>query len=370
MKVPAAVLRKPSAEFTLEHLELTQPRPDEVLVELVATGVCHTDISCQNQLIPTELPVVLGHEGAGVVAAVGSEVPDLSPGDHVLLSYGWCGRCRPCMHGDPAYCEDNYVLNLAGNRPDGSSAFDAGIRSHFFGQSAFATHAVVPARNVVPVPRTAPLEVLAPLGCGVQTGAGAVLNVMKVPAGGSLVVFGAGAVGLSAIMAAHLTGAEPIVAVDLMPGRLELARQLGASHTVDARNGDVPQAIADLTGGAAQFALEAAGTATTFAQALGCLGRRGMCGLVGAAGPAVTPQFDWSHVLMNGITVRGILQGDSIPRTFLPQLVELFLAGHFPIDRIVKTYPFEQINRAVRDTHDGSAVKPVLLMSSQGDRHV
>ncbi len=366
MKVSAAVLRRPSAEFDIERLDLEDPRPDEVLVELVATGVCHTDISCQNQTIPTQLPVVLGHEGAGVVLAVGDEVRDVAPGDHVLLSYGWCGRCRPCSQAAAAYCVDSASLNLSGNRPDGSSSFGDGVRSHFFGQSAFASHAVVPECNVVVVPREVPLALMAPLGCGVQTGAGAVLNALKVPSGASLVVFGAGAVGLSAVMAARLAGADPIIAVDLVPGRLQLARDLGATHVVDARTQDPMRVIAQVTGGTPDFTLEAAGTATTFRQALSCLGRRGVCGLVGAAGPAVTPEFDWAHVLMNGITVRGIIQGDSTPRDFLPELIGLFLTGRFPVDRLVTTYPFARINRAVRDAHEGTAVKPVLLMSDEG----
>lgn len=366
MKVLAAVLREPCADFLIEELDLEDPRADEVLVELAATGMCHTDLSCRDQTIPTQTPIVLGHEGAGVVVAVGGGVQDVAPGDHVLLTFGSCGACGPCSRHASAYCVDSYPLNLAGGRPDGSSAFDGGIQSHYFGQSAFATHAVVPLRNVVVVPRTAPLALLAPLGCGVQTGAGAVLNALRVPAGASLAVFGAGAVGLSAVMAARLIGADQVIAVDRVPGRLALARELGATHVIDARTNDPLPVIADITAGTPDFALEAAGSASTLHQALACLGRRGVCGLVGAAGPAVTPPFDWAHVLMNGITVRGIIQGDSTPRTFLPELVELFLAGRLPADKLITTYPFAEINRAVRDTHDGTTVKPVLLMPDQG----
>ncbi|HEY0276477.1 MAG TPA: alcohol dehydrogenase catalytic domain-containing protein, partial [Paenirhodobacter sp.] len=230
--IRAAVVRDAGGPFILEEARLDAPRRGEVLVRVVATGMCHTDMVIRDQLYPVPLPIVLGHEGSGVIEALGDGVEGLEPGDHVVMTFLPCGRCRACLEGAPASCENFNAHNFAGARTDGSHACsesdDHPINDRFFGQSSFATHAIADARNVVKVRKDAPLELLGPLGCGIQTGAGAVLNALPVGAGSSFVVFGAGAVGLSAVMAARVAGATTIIAVDLVASRLDLALEIGA----------------------------------------------------------------------------------------------------------------------------------------------
>ena len=360
----AAVAREVGSPFSIEALELEQPRSDEVRVRLVAVGICHTDVNCRNQVYDVRFPIVLGHKGASVVEEIGESVEGLAIGDHVVLGYSSCGHCEQCRGGHPAFCPEVFSLNLLGNRADGSSAFAAGVRSHFFGQYSSATRAVVPARNIARVPVEAPLDLLGPLGCGIQTGAGAVLRSLKVHVGSSLVIFGAGAVGLSALMAGMLAGAYPIVVVDRIASRLELARELGATATVDAGAGEPVEEIRRLTAGGADFAIEAAGAPPAFRQAVAALGPRGMCGLVGAVGAGVEGSFDWLHVQMNGITIRGVIEGDSIPADFIPELVDLQRRGKFPLEKLVRFYDFDEINQAIEDAEEGGVVKPILRMPS------
>ena len=362
MRITAAVAREVGEPLSLEELELEQPRRDEVLVRIVAAGICHTDISYRNGVYETEFPVVLGHEGAAVVEAVGDGVAGISAGDQAVLTYGTCGRCSLCRAGNPAYCRQIYSLNLKGNRPDGTSAFGDGVRSHFFGQSCFATHAVVPAANVVPVAGDADPALLGPLGCGVQTGAGAVLRSMRVPAGASLVIFGAGAVGLSALLAGVVAGAHPIIVVDRVRSRLSLAAELGATATIDAGDEDVVARIQGLTAGGADFAVEAAGAPAAFRQALASLGPLGVCGLVGGVSPGVEARFDWPETQLKGITIRGVIEGDAIPSDFIPQLHELHRRGLLPFERLVRFYDFAEINRAMDEADSGDVVKPILRM--------
>ena len=238
----AAVVEAPGAPFTVRDIILDDTRPGEVLVRMIATGLCHTDLGVQAGGIPFPLPGVLGHEGAGVVEEVGAGVTDVTPGDHVVLSFTSCGQCAGCRGGHPAYCLSWVPRNLiSGTRDDGSpTAMMNGtpIGGHFFGQSSFAAHALVDERSVVVVGRDAPLDILAPLGCGVQTGFGTVWNVLRPAPGSSLAVLGTGAVGLSAIMAANLLPLAAVVAVDRVPERLALARGLGATHTVNPTRED------------------------------------------------------------------------------------------------------------------------------------
>jgi aryl-alcohol dehydrogenase len=213
-QIKAAVVRDKGGPFNLETLTLEGPRRDEVLVRIVASGMCHTDMVARDKVYEVPHPIVLGHEGAGIVEVVGEDVQGVDPGDHVVLSYLPCGRCKPCLLGKPFYCENTYALSFGGARLDGSMATrDAEgkpVHDHFFGQSSFGTLALANERNVVKVPEDAPLELLGPLGCGIQTGAGSVMNALKVGAGTSFVVFGAGAVGLAAVMAASAVGATTV----------------------------------------------------------------------------------------------------------------------------------------------------------------
>jgi len=365
MEITAAVARAQSKPFEIAQLELAEPRADEVLVRIVGTGLCHTDLICRDQWYPVPLPAVLGHEGAGVVEAVGPAVTKVAPGDHVVLSFVACGQCAACREGAPAYCGRLYDLNFSGARADDTNALTedgAPVHGHFFGQSSFATHALAYERNVVKVDPSAPLELLGPLGCGIQTGAGAVLKSLHPHAGSSIVVFGVGSVGLAAVMAAHVAGCTTIVAVDLKPSRLEAAQRVGATHTIDPSVTDnVVEAIHDLTGGGAQYSLETTASPKVFRQAVDCLAQRGVCGLIGAAALGTEASFDMNTILF-GRTIRGIIEGDSVPDLFIPKLVELILQGRFPLAEIVTQYKLGDINTAAEHSLDGTSIKPVLVM--------
>ncbi|MFI1017849.1 NAD(P)-dependent alcohol dehydrogenase [Streptomyces sp. NPDC020965] len=363
LRVTAAVVRDKGAPFVFEELQLdTRLRPDEVLVRVVATGVCQTDIHVRDQALPVPLPAVLGHEGAGIVERVGPAVTTVAPGDRVIMSYQSCGHCKPCLSGSPAYCAYSFPSNFGGARLDRTNALSvagAEIHGHFFGQSSFATHALATERNVVKVGTDVPLELLGPLGCGIQTGAGAVLNSLKVPAGASLVIMGTGTVGLAAVMAAVVAGASPIIAVDIVPERLDLARELGATHTVNAKEEDTGARIAEITGGGADYVLEITARPEMLTLAVDALAPLGTAALIGGA-PAGAHAPVNMNALLGGRTLRGIAQGDSIPQLFVPQLIDLHRAGRFPFDRLITFYGFDEINEAVNDTRTGAAVKPVL----------
>lgn len=359
-----AVVRQKGGPLVLEDAKIGEPRAGEILVRMVASGICHTDVNMRDQVFTIPLPLVLGHEGSGIVEAVGAGCSSVEPGDHVVMSFLSCGQCRPCQDKAPAYCKDFITLNFSGARPDGSNAaIDKSgqpLHGQFFGQSSFATYAIANERNVVVVPKEAPLELLGPLGCGIQTGAGAVLNSLKVRAGSSFVAFGAGAVGMSAVMAARIAGAKTIIAVDVSPNRLALAQELGATHALDPRERDALAAIKDITGGGADYTLEATGWPAVLDQAIAALGIRGACGVAGVPGLGVMGSFNVMELLTAGLTIRGVAEGDSVPQTFIPALMALHAEGRFPFDRLVQFYPFEAINEAMHDSESGKTIKPIL----------
>jgi aryl-alcohol dehydrogenase len=364
MRVTAAVTEEKSGAFRLDSLELDVPRPDEVLVAITATGICHTDQHARDGYFAMPYPAVCSHEGAGVVAAVGNAVEHLAAGDHVVISFPWCGECEHCREDRRSYCQRGRELKSAGTRADGSTTLQrnrAPVYGSFFQQSSFATDVLTPARDVVKVRRDAPLEFLGPLGCGLQTGAGAALNVMQPEAGKSFAVFGAGSVGLAGLMAAKVAGCEPIIAVDIRTNRLELAEALGATHTIDNAREDAVAKIQQITGGGDHFTLETSAVPAVFRQAVDCLLTRGTCALVGSARRGTEVSFEMS-TLQAGRLVRGVIQGDSQPDQFIPFLVDLFVAGKFPIDRLVTFYDFAAINHAAADAVSGATIKPVLRM--------
>lgn len=364
MRITAAVVESKGAPFALQELELGELRDDEVLVEVAASGICHTDLICRDQWYPVPLPAVLGHEGAGVVRAVGAAVAAVAPGDRVAMSYDSCGACPTCARGLGAYCHSFFEHNFGASRPaDGSTAYSRDgdpVHAHFFGQSSFATHSVARERNVVKLDDAIPLEVAAPFGCGIQTGAGSILNVLQPEPGATVAVFGAGAVGLAAMLAARIAGCARVVAVDVRPSRLELARELGATHTVDASHEDPVEAI--LTLGGADASLEATGSPTALRAAVDCLVPTGVCGVVGAPAFGVEVSLDVNTILTGGRVVRGIVEGESVPQEFLPRLVELWRRGEFPVERFMASYDFDEIDRAAHDAESGAVVKPVLRM--------
>jgi aryl-alcohol dehydrogenase len=361
--VTAAVVRKKGGPFVIEKLRMGEPRDDEVLVRIVATGMCHTDMIVRDQMYPVPQPIVLGHEGAGIVEKVGPRVGKVRRGDHVVLSFMSCGACRQCLQGRPNNCENFNAHNFSGGRADGSGSLAderGAVHDHFFGQSSFSTFALANERNVVKVTKEAPLELLGPLGCGIQTGAGAVMNALKVSHGASFAAFGSGAVGLAALMAARAVGATTIIAVDVIPARLALAKDLGATHAVNASDADPVAAIKEITGGGVQFALETTGLPPVVRQAVDALGVRGTLGIVGAAPPATEIKVDITEFMQMAKTIYGIIEGDSVPDVFIPQLIDLYLQGRFPFDKLVKFYPFERINEAAQDSERGLTVKPII----------
>jgi aryl-alcohol dehydrogenase len=364
MEIQAAVLREPGGQFALETVTLDAPQSGEVLVKVLAAGVCHTDIGVQH-IMP--MPVVLGHEGSGVVEAIGAGVTKVAPGDRVVMTFGSCGRCPSCVEGVPSHCHDMRTQHFSGGRADGSPTMrqhGEKVNAAFFQQSSFATYALATERNVVKVTHdNIPLELLGPLGCGIQTGAGAVMNTIKARAGSSIAVMGAGSVGLSGVMAAHLIGCTTIIAVDINKGRLELARNLGATHILDASEGDVAERIRNLTGGGAHFVLETAGTVQSFTDAIACLTMRGVCGIVTVPNHGGSFEFSARELLTGGRTVVGVLEGSSVPDVFIPQLIEFYAQGRFPMDQLATYYPFDQINQAVADSVSGKTIKPILKMT-------
>lgn len=367
IEVSAAVLRQRHAPFTLESLWLDDPRDDEVLVELHSVGICHTDVKMAEGYLPLPLPVVLGHEGAGVVVSVGSAVMGVAPGDHVVLSFNACGGCSSCRQRHPAYCEQAAALTFSCRRPaDGGSplrAADGPVHGYFFGQSSFASHAITTGANVVRIARDVPLTLPGVLGCGVQTGAGTVLNVLRPTAGQSLAVFGVGTVGLSAVMAARLLGVAPLIAIDVLPQRLALAEELGATHTVLATPGsDVLAAVRAASGGrGVHCSLDTTNVPAVVRQAFESLGPRGTYAHVGGGGQDLV--FPGSQ-LLPGRTITGVVQGDSHPQTFIPQLLDYQRRGEFPFERLIRHYPFAAINDAVADMQAGRCIKPVLLFDT------
>ncbi len=367
MQIQAAVLHAPQSALALENLTLEAPRGDEIRVRLVATGVCHTDIAMLSRPFPVPQPIVLGHEGAGIVESVGRAVRKVKPGDRVLMSYNFCGACPSCQGHATSYCHDFASTNFVGLRQDGSAALSLGqtpVRHNFFGQSSFATHCLCTEKNVIPVPddvSDAAFELMGPLGCGIQTGAGAVINVLRPQLGQSLVVFGAGAVGLAGLMAARAIGVGLLIAVDKVPARLALARELGATHTIDVSQvADVAAEIRRLTGHGADFSLDTTGLPAVTRQALDALGPLGMCGFVGGAAVGAELAVDVRDMMLQGKSLRGIVEGDANADVFIPTLIRMHQQGRLPLEKLVRVYPFEAINDAIADAKSGVTVKPIL----------
>ena len=361
-------MSEPNGRFVLRDVELSAPRADEVVVQMEASGMCHADLSARSGSVPFPLPAVLGHEGVGRIVEVGSAVHEVAAGDRVVISFSWCGHCSACLRAAPVYCRSWPTLNLVGgSRADGSATLscdDATLHGHFFGQSSFSRLVVTTARAVVKVPDDLPASVLAPLACGVQTGVSAVTAVLRPAPGARVAVFGAGAVGLSAIMGLGLTGAAQIIAIDVQPRRLELARQLGATDTIDANAGDTAEHIASLTGGAGvDGAIETSGNLRALHTAIGALAAASTCVVIGVPNFGETIAVDVINLVARGLRIVGTNQGDAVPRVFIPQLVKLYRNGRLPIDKLVTDFTFEDINKAAEASLSGQAIKPVLHMA-------
>ncbi len=374
MKIQGAVLRAsglpaPFAEsrpLAIEGVELAPPGPEEILVRVKAAGLCHSDLSVINGSRPRPLPMLLGHEAAGVVEELGPGVRDLAPGDHVVFSFvPICGHCAPCAAGRPALCEPGARANTAGELLGGGrrlSAASGQPLNHHLGVSAFANFCVVSVRSVVRVPRELPSEIAALFGCAVLTGVGAVVNTARLAPGESLAIFGLGGVGLAALLGARAAGAFPLIAVDVNPAKLEVARQLGAHHCLDARNPHLVEALRDLTGGGVDFAIESVGSEAVFAQAYACTRRGGTTVAVGLPAPGRMLSVPAVSVVGEERTIRGSYMGSAVPSRDLPRFIAMYQAGLLPVDRLLThRLRLDEINLGFDRLDRGDAIRQVIL---------
>jgi aryl-alcohol dehydrogenase len=353
--------------FTIEQIQLDAPRADEVLVRIVGVGLCHTDLVGVAGAFPMSMPAVFGHEGAGIVEQVGSSVSKVKPGDRVAITFRSCGRCNNCTAHHPAYCYTMPALNYTGARTDNTKTLSdtrGPISGSFFGQSSFATHALAYERNLVKVPDGVPLQIKGTLGCGVQTGAGAVMRAMACRKGSSLLVLGGGAVGLSAVLGGVVQACATIIVVEPHAARRELALSLGATHVIDPLGADLVAAVRAIAPDGVDYAFDTTAIPQVVEAATQCLAPHATFGFVGvpnAADLGMRLPATMLDVISRGYTYKGIIEGDSEPDEFIPQLIDLYRAGRFPFDRLIKTYPLTAINEAVSDQHRGTCVKAVLL---------
>ncbi|PRY68375.1 aryl-alcohol dehydrogenase [Glaciihabitans tibetensis] len=358
----AAVITEHGADFVLTPVEVPDPGPFDVRVRIRAVGICHTDIAVAggHRAVPT--PIVLGHEGAGIVEAVGAAVTSVAVGHRVALSFASCGACAACDSGHPALCASSLALNFGAQPQPGTPALrspdGSALYGSFFGQSSFATHALVRADAVARIPDDFPFELAAPLGCSVQTGAGAVWRNTDIRPGDTIVVNGVGAVGLSAVMAAVVSGAEHIIAVDITESRLEVARGVGATRVVDGRTEDLRDVVRRLAPAGADAVIDTTGAPSVIERSLEALRLGGTLAMIASG------RGDDSVPLSRlvGKRVVGVLEGDSVPSHSIPQLIALHRSGRFPLEKLVTTYPFDAISTAIADMKTGKAVKPVLVM--------
>ncbi|GLK44806.1 MULTISPECIES: NAD(P)-dependent alcohol dehydrogenase [Novosphingobium] len=366
MHTTAAIAREAHGDFTVEPVDLAEPRAGEVRVRIAGVGLCHTDLIARDQFIPIPLPAVLGHEGAGFVEAVGEGVTKVAVGDRVVLGFSSCGHCPRCEEHLPSYCREFPVLNYAGARGDGSTAISIDgvpVSANFFGQSSFAAHAVTHERNLVRIEaEDVPLELLGPLGCGFQTGAGGVIRSLACPAGSSIAIFGGGPVGLAAVMGAVVQECATIILVEPFATRRAMALDLGATHVIDPAEGDVGAAIRAILPDGVEFAFETSGREAVVETALASLSSHGLLGLVGVPPrPESSLSINLASLITYGHRIHGIVEGDSDLQTFIPQLVELYREGRFPFDKLIRTYPLAQINEAVAAQLSGECIKAVLV---------
>jgi len=364
MQISAAVVHEVGAPFTFTDVDLEAPAPGEVLVQIAGVGICHTDIAVKEGHLPFPFPGVLGHEGSGTVVAVGAEVTTVAVGDHVAISFNSCGTCPQCSNDQPAYCHNFLAYNFGGARPDGSTGLAADgtkVAANFFGQSSLATHALAHERNVVKLPPGAPVELVGPLGCGIQTGAGAVFNSLDVQPGSTVLVAGAGPVGLSAVLAAVVREATSIIVIEPHQSRRTLALELGATHVIDPQDGALSEQIREIVPAGADYAVDTTAVVSVVEQLLASLGIRGILGLIGVpADPQATFSVGLFEPPLLGLTIRGIIEGDSDPQTFIPYLLDLHAQGKFPFDKLITTMPLDQINEAVAAQLRGDILKVVL----------
>lgn len=365
MKIKAAVVEQKGAPFVIkDDIELASMGPDDVQVHMVASGICHSDEALRKGDAEIGYPIILGHEGSGIVEAVGSSVETVEPGDHVVLSFYACGVCDSCLRGIPTQCQNYAKNNLSGTRPDGTAHFTENGHQvdDMFDQSSFTTTTVVRERNVVKVPKDLDLRKLGPLGCGYVTGSGTVLNTLQPRPGSTIAVFGTGAVGLAAMMAGKLSGCLKVIAIDQVDSRLLLAKELGATDTINSKGVDPVVAIKALTHGyGVDYCVDTTGVTKVMEAAIKALNQGGV-----AAEIAVTPNHidvdTWNDLCVDDKSIVGVNMGDSIPQIDVPRLIKFYQQGMFAFDKTEKFYDFEDINEANEDSINGKTIKPVLII--------
>ncbi len=359
----AAVLYEINTPLKVEEVTLDEPQENEVLVKIVATGVCHSDLHFMKGEMPQPTPFVPGHEGAGIVEKVGPGVTTLKPGDHVILMVAFaCGKCRYCVEGRPTRCVENLPIQMMATLPGGGMRLHKGDQElhHLFGLASFAEYAVVHERSAVKIREDAPMEVVCPLGCGIATGIGTAINTTGIKAGESIVIYGCGGVGLSAVMGAKLAGAGTLIAVDTLERKLEMAKELGADHIINASQEDPKAKVMELTGGGADYAIECIGNVDVIMQAFGSIHVGGKCILVGMA-PLVSMLSIAPFEFLLGKTMTGAIQGDIIAPIEIPRYIDLFMAGKLPIDKLItKNYKLDQINEAFEALEKGETIKSII----------
>jgi len=362
--VKAAVLPSYKAKFVVEDVDLAEPQADEVLVKVAAVAVCHTDVAAKEGDLPFPPPIVLGHEGAGVVEKVGSAVTTLKPGDHVILTTAAsCGKCPACWMGRPTLCQTFWAKLFNGTMWDDTRRLrrkDGTELGHMFFQSSFAQYAIVNERTAIKIRDDAPLDKVCLFGCGSTTGIGAVLNVAKVPAGATVAIFGCGGLGLSAVMAAKFANAGRIICVDVLDWKLNLAQELGATDIINASKENPVERIMALTGFGVDFSFEFAGRVETIVQSFEATHPGGMTVVSGAPPMGQRVSIDWLPLLAQKM-LTGAAQGAAVPGVDIPRWVDLYMAGRLPIDRLItRTYSLDQINEAFEAFEKGEVIRAVI----------
>jgi alcohol dehydrogenase len=374
MKIRAAVLNRmgapmPYAEskpLSITEVDLDPPGPGEVLVKIAAAGLCHSDLSVIDANRPRPMPMVLGHEAAGVVEELGPGVDDLAIGDHVVMVFvPSCGHCVPCAEGRPALCEPGAAANNAGTLLSGARRIhcDGASINHHVGCSAFAEYATVSRRSLVKIDRELPLDEAALFGCAVMTGVGAVINTARVQAGCSVAVVGLGGVGLAALLGAVAAGARSVLAVDLSDDKLGLARQLGATETFNAGAADAAEAIRTATSGGVEYAFEMAGSVRAMEFAYKITRRGGMTVTAGLPPPTHTFNIPQVNLVAEERTVKGSYIGTCVPTRDIPRYIELYRRGKLPVDRLMSSHlTLDDINLGFDLLHEGRAVRQIVTM--------
>ncbi|MGA0084801.1 MAG: alcohol dehydrogenase [Gammaproteobacteria bacterium] len=374
MKTRAAILHqigaaKPYAEsrpLEIAEVDLDPPGPGEVLLKMRAAGLCHSDLSVIDGNRPRPVPMVLGHEGAGIVEELGPGVKSLSVGDHVVTAFvPSCGHCRPCLEGRPALCEPALATNTAGTLLSGARRLhrDGQKLHHHLGVSAFAEYAVVSEQSLVRVDRSLDFAQAAVFGCAVITGTGAVINTADVAAEKSVAVIGLGGVGMAALLGAQMRGASPLIAVDLSPSKLELARKLGATHVFDATNPDIVKEIREASQGGVDYAFEMAGSAQAMTLAYQITRRGGTTVTAGLPHPQTVFSVPQTGLVAEERTIKGSYLGSCVPSRDIPRYIEWFQEGRLPVDQLLaETLSLEDINAGFDRLASGATLRQTVIL--------